>query len=204
MDGTVFFYFGGALVLAALAISYIGIKGKASFPPNNATMAGALALFAVVVVGTAAYAVANAREEQETRNEEHAAEEAEAAAEEPGSPPAPPASPGGPGGAPPGAPAPPAEAETFEVASPEDGGLSFAPDSFEAKAGTITLAYENPSPIPHNINIEDAAGETLKESADVTGGEVELTAPLVPGEYTFYCSIEGHRESGMEGTLTVE
>ena len=39
----------------------------------------------------------------------------------------------------------------------------------------------------------------------MTGGDsAAATAELDPGEYIYYCSIPGHRESGMEGTLTVE
>ena len=34
LDGTFFWYFGGALVLAALAISFLGIRGKATFRPT--------------------------------------------------------------------------------------------------------------------------------------------------------------------------
>ena len=201
MDGTVFFYFGGALVLAALVLSYIGIRGKDSFPPSTAALTGLTAIFAVVVIGTAAYAVANAREEQEHHDEELAEEEQEAegleqeAADE-GAAPA--AQQGEEGAKSSG------EAQTLDVASPEDGSLVFDPDGLSAEAGTITLAYDNPSPIPHNINLEDEAGETLQSSDDVTGAATEISAELAPGEYVFFCSIPGHRESGMEGTLTVE
>jgi plastocyanin len=211
LDGTVFWYLGGALVVAALVVSYVGIKGKASFPPSNRAFAAIAIPFAALVVATGAYAWANAEEEQEHRDEELAHEEELAGAEgeqepAPGGSPsgepaeAPSAAPGGGGPKPP----PPGPAESLDVSSPEDGSLVFEPDGLETPAGLITLAYDNPSPVPHNINIEDAEGQTLEESEDVTEGEVEIQAELVPGEYLFYCSIAGHREGGMEGTLTVE
>ena len=43
----------------------------------------------------------------------------------------------------------------------------------------------------------------VAESEDVADGTVEITAQLAPGEYVYYCAIPGHRESGMEGVLTV-
>ena len=35
------------------------------------------------------------------------------------------------------------------------------------------------------------------------GGTKRLTLNLKPGKYTFYCSVPGHRQAGMEGTLSV-
>jgi plastocyanin len=89
------------------------------------------------------------------------------------------------------------------VTSPEDGSLSFDPDGLEASAGEITLAYENPSTLPHNIALE-SEGETLETSDTITQDTVELSADLAPGEYIFFCAVAGHREAGMEGTLTVQ
>jgi len=206
LDGSIFWYFGGALVLAALAISFVGIKGKASFPPSGPAMLATTAVFAVVVVGTGAYAVANASEEKEHRDaelaEEEAAAEEDVAAEEVAAPtetaPSEPS-----GGQPPGSGAPEESTAELAVNSPDDGSLVFDPDGLEAAAGTVTLAYANPSPVPHNIAIEDGAGEVLAESEDITAGEVSIEAELVPGAYTYFCSIPGHRESGMEGTLSV-
>ena len=35
------------------------------------------------------------------------------------------------------------------------------------------------------------------------GGSKTLTLTLKPGKYTFYCTVPGHRQAGMEGTLNV-
>ncbi|CAN5461538.1 hypothetical protein BH20ACT15_BH20ACT15_08550 [soil metagenome] len=207
LDGSIFWYFGGALVLAALAISYVGIKGKENFPPTGRAMWATTTVFALVVVATAAYAVANASEEKQHRDEELAEEEAQAeeavAQEEPAAPTE--TAPDQPsGGQPPGSGAPAQSAEELALTSPEDGSLMFDPDGLDAAAGTITLAYDNPSPVIHNIAIEDNGGKVLAESEDVTGGTVSIEADLVPGEYAYFCTIPGHREGGMEGVLTVE
>ncbi len=34
--------------------------------------------------------------------------------------------------------------------------------------------------------------------------QTSASAELAPGTYTFYCTVPGHREAGMEGTLTVK
>ena len=203
---TIFYIGGGLLVVAALVISFIGIRGKDAFPPSGGVMTAGVAVFAVLVAGTAAYAVASAREEQDHREAEQAEEEAEAAegvsgaeggagAEEP--------EPGSPGGSPSGEPQG-GPAVTLDVSSPEDGSLDFEPPRLSASPGTVTLAYDNPSPVTHNIYLQDTEETVVAESEDVVGGVVEVSAELAPGEYFFYCDIPGHREGGMEGTLTVQ
>lgn len=211
MDGSTFYIVGGALVLAAFAISAVGIRGREGFPKSKSQMAGILALFALLVAGTSAFAVAYAREEQDHREHELAQDEAEAesgVAEQEGSADAG-AAPAAQeaegqaseGGEPSGEPA---AGQTLDVTSPEDGSLAFEPDALSADAGTVTLAYDNPSPVTHNIAIEDEQSQLLAESEDVIDGAAEATAPLVPGQYLYYCTIPGHREGGMEGTLEVQ
>jgi plastocyanin len=82
------------------------------------------------------------------------------------------------------------------------GDLSFDTETLEAPAGQLTIEMENPSSVPHNVSIEgrgvDEEGRTVGE-----GGTSTVTADLRPGEYDFYCSVAGHRQGGMEGTLTV-
>jgi plastocyanin len=82
------------------------------------------------------------------------------------------------------------------------GELRFDKQSLEAPAGEVTLEMDNPSSVPHNVSIEgagvDEEGETVGE-----GGKSVVSAELRPGEYDFYCSVAGHRDGGMEGTLTV-
>jgi plastocyanin len=80
-----------------------------------------------------------------------------------------------------------------------DGGFSFDQTALTAAAGEITIEFVNESGVPHNVEIE---GQGTSET--ITEGSTELTVTLEPGEYVFFCNIPGHREGGMEGTLTVE
>jgi plastocyanin len=82
------------------------------------------------------------------------------------------------------------------------GELSFDTDTLDARAGQVTIEMENPSTVPHNVSVE---GRGVNEEGRTVGqgGTSTVTADLQPGEYDFYCSVAGHREGGMEGTLTV-
>jgi plastocyanin len=106
-------------------------------------------------------------------------------------------------------------ATTEETTTHEDGGgghitltadpggdLSFDQTELTAPAGEVTIELVNESGIPHNVEVEGNGVEEVSET--ITEGTTELTLDLQAGEYVFYCAVPGHREGGMEGTLTVE
>lgn len=74
-----------------------------------------------------------------------------------------------------------------------------APD--ELPAGTVSATLTNEGTIEHNVVIEELGDEMILEAApgQTDSAEVEFEA----GEFTYYCSVPGHRAAGMEGTLTV-
>jgi plastocyanin len=88
-------------------------------------------------------------------------------------------------------------------ANPE-GQLAFEEKEVTAKAGKDTIDFTNQSPVPHNVTIENAAGETIGETETLAEGNSAATVELKPGTYTFFCSVPGHREAGMEGKLVVK
>jgi plastocyanin len=98
-----------------------------------------------------------------------------------------------------------AEAENGELEIPavESGAPAFEFADARAPAGALTITSPNPSSVDHNIALEgggvDEVGPVVAD-----GGVSEIQVDVEAGEYTFYCSVEGHREGGMEGTLTVE
>jgi plastocyanin len=204
MDGDFFFVMGIVLVLAALALAFLGIRGSERFPPSRPLLVGVTALFAAIVATTMAFAIVKSEDEQKERNEKLAKEEA--TPENTGS--AEPVTPGGQpqasGGGNQQAPATTGGAETIDVSSPADGSLVFQPDGLEAKPGNLTINYDNPSQVPHSIAVATANGNVLGETQPAAGGKQTLDIPdLAPGKYIFYCTVPGHKEAGMEGDLTV-
>lgn len=88
-------------------------------------------------------------------------------------------------------------------AADPSGSLSFTSSSLHAKAGTVTVDFANKSPVGHNFTVADSSGKVLGATPTFTGGSKTLSVKLAPGTYTFYCSVPGHRQAGMQGTLTV-
>jgi uncharacterized cupredoxin-like copper-binding protein len=84
------------------------------------------------------------------------------------------------------------------------GGLAYTTTEASAKAGKVTIDFNNPQSLTHDVAIEDSGGETVGKTDLIASEETSTTVNLKPGKYTFYCSVPGHREAGMEGTLTVE
>jgi plastocyanin len=89
----------------------------------------------------------------------------------------------------------------FETAS---SGLAYTSKTAEAEAGEVTIDFTNPQAVPHDVAIEDSSGEVIAQTEQLTEGSDSATANLKPGTYTFFCTVPGHREAGMEGTLTVK
>lgn len=93
---------------------------------------------------------------------------------------------------------------TIDFEANPEGQLMFTTMKATGKAGDDTIDFKNPSSVPHNVAIEDSSGKTVVETETINKGETSSKVELEAGTYTFYCSIPGHREAGMEGTLTIE
>jgi plastocyanin len=93
---------------------------------------------------------------------------------------------------------------TLKFEADPSGQLAFTTESATAKAGKATVDFTNPAAVPHNVEIEDEGGEVIAETETITESSETTSANLKPGTYTFFCGVPGHREAGMEGTLTVK
>jgi plastocyanin len=84
-----------------------------------------------------------------------------------------------------------------------NGRLAYVTDKATAPPGPLSIESPNESQVDHNIALElegcDEIGEVVKD-----GGVSKIEVDVKPGSYTFYCSVPGHREGGMEGELTVK
>jgi plastocyanin len=195
-NGDLFYVCGGLLAVSAVLVSFAGLRIK-SFPGKAAPI---VALGFVLLIGaTTSFAVLHAQDEEDAKaaelskaNEEITEEEASPVKAESEKAPAPKAksgAKGGPGG-------------TLQLAaSPTD--LAFDTTTLTSKPGKVTIDFKNPSALEHNVAIEQN-GKEIAVSETLAEGKTSVSADLAPGTYTFLCTVPGHAEAGMEGTLTVK
>jgi plastocyanin len=167
---------GGLLASWAVIVTAIGVRNH-DFPKTTgqARLTGTISI--LLVISTIGFAIYEGTREEE--EEEGGAEAAEPAEE--------PAAPAG---------------EGIPLAADPSGQLKFDKTTLRADAGEVTIFMKNDSAVPHDVSLE---GDGVNEKGKVVenGGTSTVTANVKPGSYTFYCSVPGHRQAGMEGTLTV-
>jgi len=206
-NGDLFYICGIALAVSAVVTSFIGLKVK-DFPGKAFPLV--ILWFAILIGAAATFSVLHAKDEDkakaaefekagekfEKEGNDNAAGEATAPGEGQAE--------GGSKGA--------AESKGEENASGPGGTLSleaaatdlaYDTTSLSSKPGKVTIDFTNPSALEHDVAIE-ADGEEIAGSELIAEGKTSVSAELAPGTYTFYCTVPGHREAGMEGTLTVK
>jgi plastocyanin len=193
---TPFYIAGGLLVLWALFISLgVGMR-KPDFPANLGQQRAVMAISAVLVAAAVSMAVVTSGgEDKASAKTTTTAPGAEAPPAAAGSETSPATS------TPATAPAPSATTSLKLAANP-GGELSYDTKALSAKAGTVTITMTNMSPVEHNVTVAEGS-KVLGATPSFVGGTKTLTLSLKAGTYTFYCSVPGHRQAGMEGTLTV-
>ena len=98
---------------------------------------------------------------------------------------------------------PQATGRTLALAADPSGALRFDTTRAAVLAGRVTVRLTNDSTVEHNVTIAQGS-KTLGATKTITKSTDALALEVAAGDYVFFCSVAGHRESGMEGTLTVE
>jgi plastocyanin len=190
-NGDLFYVCGIALAISAVLISFLGLRVK-GFPGRYAPL---VALWFVVLVGASTtFAVLHAQDEQEAEAAELAEANKEVEEEEAGAPIE---------GEAPSEPTESSTAATTLKLAADPTQVAFDTTELSAKAGEVTIDFDNPSALEHDVAIEQD-GEQIAISETITEGSTSVSAELEPGTYTFLCTVPGHAEAGMEGTLTVK
>jgi plastocyanin len=194
MNGTLFYIFGITLVVSALVVSLVGLRFE-TFPPSRGALAGVVIYFAVLVGATTTFAVLHAADDQ------HARQAAEAQA----------ATPAGGAGTTAASSTTTSTASTtsapaaaaLKLSAPSSGTPAYNTDKLSAKTGQVTIDFSNPSPVQHDVAIAQGS-KVIAQSDLISGGSTSVSSSLKPGKYLYYCTVPGHRQAGMQGTLTVK
>jgi plastocyanin len=203
---TLFYICGIALAVSAVVISLVGLKLK-DFPGR--AMPAVVLWFAILVGSATTFAVLHAQDEEKAKASEleRAGEEVEKAqtgqpfeekgAEGGGSENAEAGTKGG------GAAATKGPGGTLQLAA-DPTQIAYDKTSLSSKPGKVTIDFTNPAALEHDVAIEGSEGKELAVSDVIGKGKTSVSAELAPGNYNFFCTVPGHREAGMEGTLTVK
>jgi plastocyanin len=94
---------------------------------------------------------------------------------------------------------------TVKISADPSGQLAYQQTNVSAKAGNVTVDFTNQAPLGHDVCVQDSSGKELGCTSVITGSSTSKAfSNLKAGNYTFFCSVDGHEAAGMKGTLKVQ
>jgi len=198
---------GGILAVWAVLVALLGMRG---FPRNRGGERIAIAVSVVLFAGAVGSAIADQSKVGERRGPEI---DKPGEGEETGKPGQPTEGGGGSETAGPAEPGAKDEGEqkgesgkptALTLSADPSGELKFDKTTLTANAGQVTITMTNPSPVAHNVALR---GNGVDEKGDIVQGNEKSTveATVEAGQsYEFYCSVPGHAQGGMRGTVNVK
>jgi uncharacterized cupredoxin-like copper-binding protein len=82
--------------------------------------------------------------------------------------------------------------------------FKFSQPKATAKSGPVTVKMVNKGQTAHSINVEGNGLEEKRAGTVGPGQTTSLKVNLKPGKYEFYCPVDGHKQLGMKGEITVK
>jgi plastocyanin len=80
---------------------------------------------------------------------------------------------------------------------------AFDPSDASFRRGT-ELTVRNEGEIAHNLTVERNGDEVAGTDSFLGGKSEKLDLNIAPGRYAMVCTVPGHEQLGMTGTITVE
>jgi plastocyanin len=173
---TPFYIAGGVLVAWAVLVAFLGLS-RPDFPGTAGGARAVMAISVILVLGATSMAVATSAKKKHGASTQATSSAAPAA-----------------GGA----------STTLSLAADPANQLKYDKTSLTAPAGAVKIDFTNQSQTSHNVTIVDAGGTKVASTPTIVGSSTTLSVNLKAGIYTYYCSVDSHRQFGMKGTLTVQ
>lgn len=79
--------------------------------------------------------------------------------------------------------------------------FEFEPAEITVQAGEDIAIVLSSKDLLHDFTVDELGTHVAADAKKTSEGGLRADKP---GRYTFYCTVEGHRAAGMEGTLVVE
>ena len=79
--------------------------------------------------------------------------------------------------------------------------FEFDPEEITVNPGEDVAIVLSSEDLLHDFTIDEVDVHVVADRGETAEGGLRADEP---GKYTYYCSVAGHREGGMEGTLVVE